>query len=198
MMPCPTVENAARASAWRRRGRAVLILAVSVLVASVATVAVARIMRPPLRLQTGDLVFQTSVSRLAAVIASTTLSPYTHVGVVVMRNGKPWVVEAAGRVRWTRFSRFRRRGVGQRVTVRRITGGLSARSKRKLATAARHYLGRRYDIKFRWGAAQIYCSELAWLAYRRGLGVSLVTPQRKRDLHTPLNPPLRTLHRSSS
>jgi hypothetical protein len=145
----------------------------------------------PRALQTGDLVFHTSRSRLALMIASVTRSPLTHVGVVVVEDGVPWVIEARGKVRKTSLAAFERRGVGRIMHVRRLRQGLDAGQQRRLAAWLRGVRGRPYDIAFRWGSERFYCSELAWWAYRAALGIELVAPQRKRDLYRADNPLLR-------
>ena len=161
------------------------------LFAALCATAWAKVNHKPQALQTGDLIFHTSKSKLSAMIASTTRSPYTHVGVVVIRRGKPWVMEAGGRVRWTALNRFKTRGAMGRYRVRRLKGGLNSAQKRKLKRVLGRYLGRPYDIKFRWGERRIYCSELPWLAYKRGLGITLAKPQRKGELFQTYNPLLR-------
>jgi uncharacterized protein YycO len=149
--------------------------------------------RPPL--QTGDLVFQTTRGRLAAVIHAATLSKFTHVGFVVMRKGKARVLEANGPVRMTRLDRFIRRGVGRRVVIKRVRGGLSRTQKRRLVRAGRRHLGVRYDPGFRWSDRRMYCSELVWKAYRRGIGLTLAKPQTMADLYSPYNPIVRVFAR---
>jgi hypothetical protein len=135
---------------------------------------------PPV--QPGDLVFHTSRSAQSAVIAEVTDSPWTHVGVVFERDGEPWVLEAVEPVRWTRFDAWRRRGEGGRYTVRRLREPLTEAQLARLRRAGERYLGRHYDARFEWSDRRLYCSELVWKMYARGLGIRLTEPERWRDL----------------
>ena len=49
----------------------------------------------------GDIIFHTSRSSQSAAIQRATHSPYSHVGVVFFRDGKPYVFEAIATVRYT-------------------------------------------------------------------------------------------------
>ena len=133
-------------------------------------------------LQTGDLVFQASRGRLAKVIRAATRSKFTHVGFVVMRKGKPLVLEANGPVKITRLDRFIRRGVGRKVVIKRVRGGLSRVQKQRLVRAGRKHLRVRYDPTFRWTDTRMYCSELVWKAYHRGIGMALANRELMQSL----------------
>lgn len=49
--------------------------------------------------QEGDIVFQASGSRQATFLALLTASEFTHCGVISIKNGKPFVIEAVSKVR---------------------------------------------------------------------------------------------------
>src|SRR5574340_1061449 len=49
----------------------------------------------------GDIVFQASHSSQSLAIQTATSSPYSHVGVVLIRKGKPYVLEAIQPVKFT-------------------------------------------------------------------------------------------------
>ncbi|GAB5540822.1 MAG: YiiX family permuted papain-like enzyme [Sandaracinaceae bacterium] len=134
------------------------------------------------QLRPGDLVFQTSRSRQSRVIRQVTGSPWTHVGVVLPREGELWVLEAVSPVRWTRLDAWRRRGVGGRVLARRLPRALTADEIDALRREGERLLGRPYDARFEWGDARLYCSELVWMIYERALGEALSVPQRWREL----------------
>ena len=138
--------------------------------------------------QTGDIVFQTTKGKIAAVASSATLSKYTHVGMIVMKRGKPYVIEANGPVRYVSLKRFIKRGVGSRVTIMRLKNLLTKKQKRKLVRQANKYLGKGYDSRFRWSDKRMYCSELVYKVYNRGLKISLNKPQKIGDFYSPLNP----------
>src|SRR5690606_11723488 len=89
-------------------------------------------------------------------------------------------------VRWTRFDRWRARGVGGRYVVRRPREPLSRAELRALRREGERHLGRPYDARFEWSDRRMYCSELVWKMYERALAVRLVEPQRWSEL--PLTP----------
>jgi Permuted papain-like amidase enzyme, YaeF/YiiX, C92 family len=52
-------------------------------------------------LRDGDIIFHTSRSAQSAAIQRATHSPYSHMGIVLYRDGKPFVFEAIATVRYT-------------------------------------------------------------------------------------------------
>jgi hypothetical protein len=138
----------------------------------------------PPALRDGDLVFQTSRSAQSQAIQRATDSPYSHVGMVLLRGGKPYVVEAEGRVQETPLAQWIARGEGGHFVVSRLRDAdrrLDGAARQRLRTAAARYAGRRYDALFAWSDERLYCSELVWKIYRDALGVEVGTLQRLRD-----------------
>jgi len=129
----------------------------------------------------GDLVFQTSRSAQSAAIQRATHSPYSHVGIVFLRDGKPYVFEAIATVRYTPLDAWIARGDGGRYVARRLSRPLTAADDTKLRAAARAYEGRDYDLYFEWSNDRIYCSELVWKIYQQALGVKLGKLQELRE-----------------
>src|ERR1035441_5346015 len=71
--------------------------------------------------QTGDIIFQTSRSSQSLAVQLATHSKYSHVGIIVIRGGKPWVFEAVATVRYTPLGEWVRRGVEEgRFVVERL------------------------------------------------------------------------------
>jgi len=136
----------------------------------------------PAALRDGDVLFHESRSAQSKAIKAATKSRWTHVGVVLWEDGRPYVWEAVGPVKRTPVEDFVRRGRDGAVVVKRVAGGLSADESRRLGVAVRAFKGRPYDLHFRWDDARIYCSELVWKAYERGLGRVLVRPGRLGDV----------------
>lgn len=54
--------------------------------------------------QTGDIIFQISRSSQSKAIQLATHSDYSHTGMLVIRNKKPYVFEAVGPVKYPRSS----------------------------------------------------------------------------------------------
>lgn len=126
--------------------------------------------------QAGDLLFQASRSSQSEALRAATHSEWTHVGLVVLRHGRPWVLEAASTVRYTPLRAFVQHGVGHVAELYRLRDGdgrwaedVSAR----LEAAARARLGRPYDTTFEWTERRMYCSELVFLVLRDALGVEV-------------------------
>lgn len=122
-------------------------------------------------LRTGDLVFQASRSGQSEAIRQASGSELTHVGVVVVEGGRPFVVEAVATTSKTTWSRFSSRGDGGRVLVLRMPG-LDDAQRSAIAKAALARLGAPYDPYFAEGEEALYCTELVELAYRAA-GVEL-------------------------
>jgi hypothetical protein len=136
-------------------------------------------------LRDGDLVFLTSRSSQSAAVALATGSPLTHMGVVLLDRGRPVVLEAVEPVRLTPFDAWRHRGDGGQVEVRRLRDAdrlLTPEAVARLRALGQSWLGRHYDLAFRWDDGRLYCSELVWKLYDRALGVRLGRLQRAGDL----------------
>ena len=84
-----------------------------------------------------------------------TRSPYSHMGVVLFRQGKPVVFEAVQPV------------------VKRPRQALTPAQQTRLSQSAQPFVGKPYDLTFEWSDARIYCSELVWKMYEQALGLQL-------------------------
>lgn len=116
--------------------------------------------------QAGDVIFQSlPYSPLVRAIEGATESPYSHCGVVTNQNGRWVVYEAYRGVEVTPLSDFIFRGRAQAFAVYRLKENLRSNIPEFLK-AAEHYLGRPYDVRYRWDDENIYCSELIYKAYR--------------------------------
>jgi hypothetical protein len=132
-------------------------------------------------LRDGDIIFHTSRSAQSVAIQRATHSPYSHMGVVLYRDGKPFVFEAIATVRYTPLEQWAARGDGGRFVVRRLARGLTPAEIQKLRGAAKPYEGKPYDLYFEWSDARIYCSELVWKMYRDALGIDVGKLQKLRE-----------------
>jgi hypothetical protein len=132
----------------------------------------------------GDLIFHTSRSAQSAAIQRATHSAYSHMGVVFIRRGKPFVFEAVSTVRFTPLEAWVARGNGGHFVLKRLRDSKSLLDRtgvEKLTAVAQTFRGRRYDLTFEWSDERIYCSELAWKLYDRALGVRIGALQKLRD-----------------
>lgn len=119
----------------------------------------------------GDVIFQTSKSRQSPLIAAATLSPITHCGVIVMKNGKPYVLEAGGIVKLTPLDRFIDRGLWGMYWVKHPEQG-DANMKLKY----RNVLGTPYDLAFDMNNRKYYCGELVYDLYLKQYNTQLCEP----------------------
>lgn len=129
----------------------------------------------------GDIVFQTSRSSQSLAVQHATHSRYSHMGIVFLRHGQPYVFEASATVRYTPLAKWIAHGRGGRLVVKRLRSGLTAAQVERLRAAARGFAGKPYDLTFEWSDSRIYCSELVWKIYDRALGLHIGQLQRLRE-----------------
>jgi uncharacterized protein YycO len=123
-------------------------------------------------LKRGDIIFQTSNSSQSLAILLASKSAYSHMGLIDFdKDGAPVVLEATATTRSTPLPDWVARGVGKRIAVYRVTG-LTDQQANQAAAEARTHFGKGYDLFFFNGDAQLYCSELVWLAFKAA-GVEL-------------------------
>ena len=113
----------------------------------------------------GDIVFQTLPcgGLCDAIIATTPCENdrrFNHCGVIHMKGGQPYVVEAIGqKVQETPLSRFTARDTAVKLAIGRPRYKNAAEARAAAAKAA-SYIGRPYDDPFLPGDSALYCSEL--------------------------------------
>ena len=131
----------------------------------------------------GDIVFQ-SLPRndLADAIEGISESPWSHCGVLVREGGKWMVAEAIGTVHLTPFHRWVQRSRHCRFAAYRVNAMTDADAPR-LRHALDEFMGRPYDFHYAPDDSAIYCSELVFKAFERGLGVKVGEWQRLQDLN---------------
>lgn len=128
------------------------------------------------RWREGDIVFQTSQSRQSPYVQLATLSTSSHCGIVVMKDRKPYVLEASKTVRLTPLKQWIRQGkLGAVETYRVYDKPLKIRYKK--------YLGKPYDLSFKFGNDKWYCSELVYDIYLRQYGLKLCKPRKVSSYH---------------
>jgi hypothetical protein len=129
----------------------------------------------------GDIIFQTSRSSQSVAIQRATHSPYSHMGIVFVRGGKPYVFEASATVKYTSLDQWIARGKDSKYVLKRLRTPLTPQQITRLRKAAEPFEGRAYDLTFEWSDTRIYCSELVWKIYDRALGVPIGSLQRLRE-----------------
>jgi hypothetical protein len=71
-------------------------------------------------LKDGDIIFHTSRSAQSIAVQRATGSRYSHMGIVLLRGGKPYVFEAVSTVRYTPLAQWTARGNGGHYVVKRL------------------------------------------------------------------------------
>jgi len=138
------------------------------------------------RFRDGDLIFQESTSSQSEMVRALTGSRWTHMGVVFHEAGATMVFEAVSPVRKTLLKRWIERGREGQYVVKRLRAAdasLSPDALERMRKLGATWLGRPYDLRFRWDDQSLYCSELAYKLFDRGAGVRLGKLQRAADMN---------------
>jgi len=136
------------------------------------------------QLRDGDIIFHTSRSAQSIAIQKATHSKYSHMGIIFFRDGKPYVYEAIKTVQYTPLKEWVARGEGGHYVIKRLANAdriLTPQGVAKLRQAATTFQGKPYDLTFEWSDSRMYCSELVWKIYDRGLSLHLGRLQKLRD-----------------
>lgn len=119
----------------------------------------------------GDVIFQTSQSQQSPLIQIATRSKISHCGIIVMRNGKPYVLETLKTLVITPLDQFIVRGEGGKYWLKRS-------KKENIKIKYDSYLGKPYDLAFKFDNGKFYCSELVYDIYKNQLGIKLCEPKK--------------------
>ncbi len=103
----------------------------------------------------GDMVFHFSRSEQSPYIALATSSIYTHCGIVVFKGDVAYVLEASNVVKLTPYDEWVKRGRQGRVKTARVF-------EKPIKIKYQKYLGKKYDLAFKFGNGKYYCSELLY------------------------------------
>ena len=122
----------------------------------------------------GDIIFQTSKSRQSPLLQVATRSKITHCGIIVMREGKPYVLETLKTLVLTPLDKFIARGEGGRYWLKRA-------DVENVNIEYGKYLGKPYDSAFSFDNDTYYCSELVYDIYLKQLGIKLCEPKKVCD-----------------
>lgn len=122
----------------------------------------------------GDVIFQTSQSEQSPLIQIGTRSMITHCGIVVMKGGKPYVLETQRTIVLTPVDKFIDRGKDGRYWLKRS-------NKDNIKIKYNSYLGKPYDLAFKFDNGKFYCSELIYDIYIKQLGIELCKPKKVGD-----------------
>lgn len=138
----------------------------------------------PPTFQAGDIIFQTSRSGQSKAIQLATKSKYSHMGLIYESDGQFYVYEAVQPVKHTPLNEWINRGENSHYVLKRLKDSESILTPDKLIAmkkAGEQFKGKGYDIYFEWSDDKIYCSELVWKIYKKGLGIEIGELQELRD-----------------
>ena len=128
----------------------------------------------------GDVIFHTSTTEQSEHIQYATNSKLSHVGIIYIKERKPYVFEAVGPVKITPLDEWIYRGKDNKYKVYRSITPLSETDLTKMYGYCVTQQGKPYDVKFQWNDDKIYCSELVWYAYN-SIGIELSIPKPFSD-----------------
>ena len=126
----------------------------------------------------GDVIFQTSRSQQSPLIQIATRSKISHCGIIVMKDGKPYVLETLKALVITPLDKFIVRGEGGKYWLKRS-------KKENIKINYGSYLGKPYDLAFKFDNDKFYCSELIYDIYKNQLGIELCEPKKVSDYLLP-------------
>jgi hypothetical protein len=129
---------------------------------------------PVKEVREGDVIFQTSQSQQSPLIQIATRSNISHCGIIVMRNGKPYVLETLKTLTLTPLDKFIARGKGGKYWLKRS-------KKENIKIKYGNYLGKPYDLAFKFDNGKFYCSELIYDIYKNQLGIELCEPKKVEE-----------------
>lgn len=124
----------------------------------------------------GDIVFQMSKSEQAPYVMMATGSLYSHCGIIVYKNDKPYVLEASNVVKLTPLDDWYDKSRFNVVFCYRVFD-------KPIKIRYKKYLGQRYDTSFKFDNGKMYCSELVYEIYKNQFGIELCKPRKVKDYH---------------
>jgi hypothetical protein len=120
------------------------------------------------------------------MVGALTRSRWTHVGVVFNETSGPMVLEAVSPVRFTPIAQWIARGKNSGYVVKRLRHAavrLTPEVIAKLRARGKTWLGRPYDVQFRWDDESLYCSELVYKLFERAAGIELGSIEHASDMN---------------
>ena len=152
----------------------IIILLLALPLSSIVTETLTAQTEPIKEVREGDVIFQTSQSQQSPLIQIATRSRISHCGIIVMKNGKPYVLETLKTLVVTPLDKFIARGEGGKYWLKRY-------NKENIKIKYGSYLGKPYDLAFKFDNGKFYCSELIYDIYKNQLGIELCEPKKVSD-----------------
>lgn len=138
------------------------------------------------KVESGDIIFQTSQSPQCEAIRIATNSKFSHCGIIYNLNGKWFVFEAVQPVKLTPFDEWITHGKDNKYVVKRLKNAktvLTPEILQKMENYSQQFDGKQYDAYFEWTDTKIYCSELVWKIYKNAAGIELSKLRELKDFN---------------
>lgn len=136
------------------------------------------------KIQSGDIIFQSTQSRQCEAVKLATHSEYSHVGIIFEDEGEWMVYEAVQPVKKTPLNDWIQRGENNHYVVKRLKNSkkvLTASVLEEMQAIGEDNIGKNYDIYFNWSDDEIYCSELVWKIYDEAAGIHIGELKQLKD-----------------
>lgn len=147
-------------------------------------------LKPLSSFKNGDLIFIVNPSGQGKAIQLATKSKFTHIGIVMIENGKEMVYHAVEPVSKNTLKEFISLSADGTYEIKRLKNQslLTQKIIDKMLIEAKAMLGMHYDLVFSWDDTEMYCSEFVWKLYKHALNINLGTlkPLKHFDLNHPL------------
>ena len=128
------------------------------------------------KIQSGDIIFQTSKSSQSKAIQLATNSKYSHMGIIYENDGQFFVYEALQPVKLTPLTEWINRGENRHYVIKRLINAeqvLTSSTLTKMKQLGEQFKGKPYDIYFEWSDDKIYCSELVWKIFKQAVYIEI-------------------------
>ncbi|WP_409477436.1 YiiX/YebB-like N1pC/P60 family cysteine hydrolase [Pseudobdellovibrio sp. HCB154] len=132
-------------------------------------------------LKVGDIIFHKSQSKQSKAIKEASQSEWTHVGILISKDGEWYVSEAIGPVVSTKLQDFINRGKDKEYKIYRFKYFDAISMEDKLLEAIQKQ-NKAYDIYFEISDESTYCSELVYKAMLEVTGHEVGSVQQFKDL----------------
>jgi hypothetical protein len=136
-------------------------------------------------LQTGDLLFRSTLTSRDMDIEKLTRSRCSSVGLVYRDGPKIFIYEAADIVKPTPINEWLKNGDYALLVVKRLKNAAQVftdSSEKKLQNYGMTMIHKPYDYELGWDENRFYSAELVWKMYKNGLGIELCKPRKMGEL----------------
>ena len=152
----------------------IILLLIALPFGSMVTESLSSQTEPIKDIREGDVIFQTSQSQQSPLIQIATQSTISHCGIIIIKDGKPYVLETLKTLVLTPLDKFIARGKDGKYWLKRS-------NKENIKIKYGSYLGKPYDLAFKFDNGKFYCSELIYDIYKNQLGIELCEPKKVSD-----------------